>query len=199
MQRTAVVVVDIETTGLSPYRHKITEIAAAKVLNGKIIDRYEQLINPSVTIPSFITKLTGITNKLVADEPKIEEVIPQFGKFLGDNPFVAHNASFDFKFLAYNMKIHQDHYLDNDTLCTLKLANRILPELYSKRLGVICEHYGITNDQAHRAMGDTIATVGVLNNMIKTLQEHNITQFSEVLGFERMARNKASELLHKKK
>ena len=195
MQKTPVVVVDIETTGLSPYRHKITEIAAAKIINGKVVDKFEQLVNPKVKISSFITKLTGITNDLVEDSPEIQDVMPSFRKFLGDHTFVAHNASFDFKFLAYNMKSYEERYLDNTTLCTQKLANRILPDLHSKRLGVICEHYGITNNQAHRAMGDTLATVNIFDKMIKTLEKYKITKIQEVINFERMPRSKASDFL----
>jgi len=198
MQKTPVVVVDIETTGLSPYRHKITEIAAIKVLNGKIVNQFEQLINPETHIPSFITKLTGIHDALVADAPTVDEVIPEFQSFLGEEVFVAHNASFDHKFIAHNIHKHQKEHMRNEKLCTQKLANRILPDLHSKRLGVICEHYGVDNKQAHRAMGDTLATVEVFGKMMDALKENNITKIHEVLSFERMLRSKASGLLTKK-
>ena len=83
-------VVDIETTGLSKEYHHITEIAAVKIRQGRIVDSYETLINPQVRIPSFITHLTGIDNQMVKHAPMISQVLPSFVDFLGEDVFVAH-------------------------------------------------------------------------------------------------------------
>ena len=179
-------VIDVETTGLSKSYHQITEIAAAKIRCGKIIDSYQTLINPQVRIPSFITRLTGIDNKMVKDAPKINQVLPAFVNFLGDDIFVAHNATFDFGFLDYNLKLHQGQNLLNQRICTKKLANRLLPELERKRLLDLCQYFKVNNVQAHRAMGDVQATAEVFNKMLNILQDKGISEVDEVLRFEKM-------------
>jgi DNA polymerase III subunit alpha, Gram-positive type len=181
-------VIDVETTGLSKHYHKITEIAAAKVRNGKIIDCFETLVNPEVRIPSFITKLTGIDNNLVKHAPTVEKVLPSFRKFLGEDIFVAHNATFDFGFLSHNLHVHHRHELLNRRLCTRKLANRLFPDLSRKRLQDLCEHLDVYNTQAHRAMGDVQATVGVFNGMLDILKEKGICDLPDVLKFESSVR-----------
>lgn len=181
-------VIDIETTGLSKRYHQITEIAAAKINQGKIVKTYQTLVNPQVRIPHFITKLTGIDNQMVKDAPTISEALPKFVYFLQEDVFVAHNASFDFGFIDHNLRLHQGKNLLNQKLCTRKLANRLLPHLSRKRLQDLCTHFNINNQQAHRAMGDVQATAMVFNNMLNILHEKGISEVKEVLRFERSAR-----------
>ncbi len=180
-------VVDIETTGLSKSCHQITEIAAVKIRRGSIVKRYETLVNPQVHIPSFITRLTGINNELVKKAPTINQVLPSFVNFLGKDVFVAHNAAFDFGFLAHNLR-RQGKELDNPRLCTRKMAHRLFPELPRKRLGDLCSHLQIKNVQAHRATGDVQATAAVFNLMLGILQEKGISDVPDVLKFERSKR-----------
>ncbi|MGM5483286.1 MAG: 3'-5' exonuclease [Nanobdellota archaeon] len=186
----AYVITDIETTGLSKNSDKITEIACAKVDGGKIIDKFHTLVNPGVKIPSFITNLTGIDNEMVKDAPLIKDVIPFLKDFIGDDIFVAHNASFDFGFLQHNSRFYHGIDLKNDKLCTRKLANRLLPDLYSKRLSALCNHFGIVNSEAHRAMSDVYATVKVLKELLTILEYHDIKEEKDVLRFENMPRKK---------
>lgn len=182
------VVVDIETTGLSKHYHKITEIAAARVKDGKITKEFQTLINPNVKIPSFITKLTGIDNEMVKDAPAINEVMPAVVKFFGKDIFVAHNATFDFGFLDYNAAYYFNKRIGNDRLCTKKLANRLVPDLSSKKLSRLCEHFDIINSQAHRAMADVHATVGVFNRFVEMMGERGITTPEEIMKFEKRPR-----------
>jgi DNA polymerase III epsilon subunit family exonuclease len=193
MKTTPVIVLDIETTGLSPYRNKITEIAAARVINGEIVDKFHTLINPETHIPSFITKLTGISDEMVKDAPTVSKILPSLRDFLGEDIIVAHNASFDHNFLSYNFYIHEKKHLENPRLCTVKLANRIHSELPSKRLSSLCEFYGVTNENAHRAMSDVDATIKIFYGMLDHLEKCNICSSSQVLAFEQLARNKAVE------
>ncbi len=186
-------VIDVETTGLSKNYHQITEIAAAKINNGNIIDSYQTLVNPQVRIPSFITRLTGINNEMVRDAPTIKEVLPSFQDFLKNDVFVAHNATFDFGFLDHNLKVHHGQNLINERLCTKKLANRLLPDLSRKRLQDLCEYFNIHNQQQHRAMGDVQATALVFSNMLNILQEKGISDVKEVLKFERSSVKRAKE------
>jgi len=178
------VVVDIETTGLSKSRHAITEISALKVDQGEIIDEFTVLVNPQRPIPRFITKLTGINNALVRDQPPIDKLIPHFTKFLGDLPFVGHNARFDYGFLNMAMEIHLNKTMLNDVLCSARFARRLLPELPSKRLGAICEHFDITNEAAHRARGDALATSIIFNRFLTMLKERGIDQRKDILRFQ---------------
>ena len=165
------VIVDIETTGLSRHRHQITEISAIKYQNGKIIDEFTTLINPETKIPRFITKLTGINNEMVKDAPKIHEIIQDFHDFTKDSHFVAHNATFDFNFLNHATKTHLDQELNNTIICTCKLARRLLPELSNKKLGTVCEHFEINNEQAHRARGDALATTQILSKFLDQAED----------------------------
>ena len=178
-------VVDIETTGLSRKMHKITEIAAVKVRNGKIAGRFQSLVNPRVHIPLFITSLTGIDDEMVKDADPIEKVLPKFLDFMEGGVFVAHSATFDYGFINHNAEQHLGLSLSNERLCTRKLANRLLPGLSSKKLGVICEHLGIVNEQAHRAMGDVDATVKVFSHFLELMKEEGLRTEKDIFRFEK--------------
>jgi DNA polymerase III subunit alpha, Gram-positive type len=191
------IILDIETTGLSKYRHKITEIAAIKVENNKVVDEFQTLINPQRPIPTFITNLTGITNEMVQTAPTIDKIIPHFLSFVGDSVIVAHNATFDFGFIDHNAKIVGASF-DNKKLCTRKLANRLLPDLPSKKLGLICNHLGIVNEQEHRAMADVKVTAEIFSKFLTDLEFIGITGKENVLKFERspIRRYRPSESLY---
>ncbi len=190
-----IVVVDLETTGLSPSRHKITEIGAVKLNNGKVVDKFQTLIDPEVHIPTFITRLTGIDDNMVDGAPTIDKALPKFKRFLGKDIMVAHYATFDYNFLKHNFFEHHNVNLNNSRLCTRKLANRIHPQLPSKRLDALCQFYNIKNEQVHRAMGDVMATVKVFNNMMGVLHKSNIKTAKEIFSFESLPVKKAQELL----
>lgn len=127
---------------------------------------------------------------MVKNAPLINEVLPHFIKFLGEDIFVAHNASFDFGFLEHNCAYHHNHNLKNHKLCTRKLANRILPNLQRKRLQDLCDYYQIVNQTAHRAMSDVEATTKVLANFLQYLQELGIHDTTAILKFEQTPRTK---------
>jgi DNA polymerase-3 subunit alpha (Gram-positive type) len=179
------IVLDLETTGLSCYTHKITEIAAVKVKNGKVIDEFQTLVNPEVHIPSFITRLTGITDEMVKGSPTIKKALPMFLEFAKDLPIVAHNASFDHGFISHNAMMHLKYNFCNEKVCTRKLANRLLPDLPSKRLGSICEHLDIDNERAHRAMGDAKATTEVFQHFLLLMNSIDVKTKEDILEFER--------------
>ena len=179
------IVLDIETTGLSKRRHAITEIAAAKIKKNKIVDEFHSLVNPEVPIPQFITRLTGITNKMVKKAPTISKVLPDFLEFLGSSTIIAHNASFDYGFLNHNSELHLDNSITNPRLCTRKLANRLVYDLPSKRLSCLCDFFKITNEQAHRARADVLATNQVFQNFLRLMKEKEITSHEDIMKFER--------------
>lgn len=184
MKKELYTVLDIETTGLSKQMHKITEIAAVKVENKKVIQEFQTLINPQVNIPSFITSLTGISNSMVRNSPIIEEVIPNFFKFLGEEPIVAHCATFDYGFLNHNSQTFLRREIINPRICTRKLSRRLVPQLPSHKLSMLCEHFHIKNFDAHRAMGDVKATNLVFNNLLDLMQKKGIEKKDEILQFQ---------------
>lgn len=187
------VVLDIETTGLSRYYHKITEIAAVKYRDGKVLDEFHSLVNPEVPIPRFITRLTGIDDETIKDADTIDKVLPRFLDFLGDGVVVAHNAAFDYGFLRFNAQ-NMGFDLANEKICTRRLANRLLPDLPSKRLSCLCEHFGLVNERAHRAMGDTKVTMDLFSKFLGMLEDKGI-RGTEVLEFQTWPRSKCNRLL----
>ena len=165
------VVVDVETTGMSAIDDRITEIAMMKVQDGKLIDEFSTLINPLLTIPAFITSLTGIDNVMVHDAPTAREVVPFIAEFLGNAVFVAHNAPFDWGFVSHTARRERGIELSNKQLCTVRLSSRILPHLPSKSLGPVAEHLNITIPERHRASGDAYATSLVLVKYLSYVQK----------------------------
>ncbi|MEG0854839.1 MAG: 3'-5' exonuclease [Terrisporobacter sp.] len=153
------VVVDLETTGLDPYKGcEIIEIGITEIKNNKIIRNYSRLIKPEILIPPFITELTGISNEMVKNKEGIEMVLPRFRKFLGDRVMIAHNAKFDLKFLNYYLEKLNLQTIDNH-ICTLEILKK--SKSYkgkNKKLETACEYYNIKNENAHRADSDTKAT-----------------------------------------
>ena len=153
------VVVDLETTGLDPYKGcEIIEIGITEIIGNKIIKNYSRLIKPKSIIPYFITEITNITNEMVVNEEGIETVLPRFRDYIGDRTIIAHNAKFDLKFLNYYLKELNLETIDKH-ICTLELLKK--SKTYkgkNKKLETACEYYGIENKNAHRADSDTLAT-----------------------------------------
>ncbi|MEO2267094.1 exonuclease domain-containing protein [Pseudoalteromonas sp. YIC-656] len=154
----AYVIVDIETTGGQKNTHRVTEIAAVKVVNGKEIARWHSLINPERHIPRYITELTGIDNAMVAQAPTFAQQAHSLWQFLQGAIFVAHNVNFDYGFLRAEFA-RTDRTLSLPKLCTVRLARKHLPGHDSYSLGKLCAALDIDLQGHHRAMNDTLATV----------------------------------------
>ena len=197
MENSSFVVVDIETTGLSRFHHKITEFCAIKVkwdACSHIFDTTDELsmlINPGRRIPAFITRLTKITDEMVKDAPPFNDVASLLNEFIGDNAVVAHNATFDYNFLDYNFKESGLCGLSSDSLCTCRLSRRLIPGLSSYCLGSVCNHLNINNLQAHRAMGDALATRDIFTHLYRNMKKRNIESLKDALKFQssRIARS----------
>lgn len=179
------VVVDVETTGMSPISDRMTEIAMMKIRNGVLIDEYSSLINPLQTISHFITDLTGIDNLMVRDAPTARELVPDIARFLKNSVFVAHNAAFDWGFVYHSAIRERGIELSNPKLCTVKLSRRILPNLPSRSLGPVAEFLDIRIPQRHRASGDAYATALVLIKFLSFLKKrHSIKTIEELLRYQ---------------
>ncbi len=158
-------VVDVETTGTNPLEDKVTEIGAVRIENGKITEHFQTLINPQIPIPERIVELTGIDDELVKNEKIMQDVYPDFFKFIGDTVFVGHNAEFDFRFLKKAGK-DNGYIMNNEVVDTLYLSRKILPFLSQHKLNKVCEYYGITF-RHHRALSDAYATAELLLELLK--------------------------------
>ena len=150
-------IVDIETTGGSATRSRITEIAIYKHDGQKIVDEYQTLVNPCQDIPYNITKLTGIDNELVANAPLFFDVAKEIDAFLDGCVFVAHNVNFDYGFIKAEFE-RIGLSFRRKKLCTVRLSRKLLPGKYSYSLGKLCASEGIPLNNAHRAAADAKAT-----------------------------------------
>jgi len=164
MLQKSIVMLDFETTGLSPdMGDRITEVAALRIVDGKVVERYVSLINCQVRIPSFITGLTGITQAMVDGAPPVSRVVPDLLDFIGTDTLSAHNASFDEKFLraeASRLGLSTGH---QSLVCSLKLSRRVFPQLSSYKLGNLSGELGIKfKSAAHRAESDAEVAAEVL-------------------------------------
>src|SRR5215216_4089030 len=153
------VVLDLETTGGSPAHDRITEVGAVKIRGGEVLGTFHTLVNPEVPIPPLISALTGITNPMVADAEPIEVVLPCLLEFLGGAVLVAHNASFDRRFVQANLERHGYQRLVNRVVCTARLARKLLPrdEVPNVRLATLAAYLGATVTPCHRALTDAQA------------------------------------------
>lgn len=160
-------IVDIETTGSYAAAHGITEISILISDGKKITEKFETLINPGMHIPRYITTLTGITNEMVADVPKFEEVASNIYNLLKDNIFVAHNVSFDYSFVLNHLKT-AGYTLNCKKLCTVRFSRKIFPGLPSYSLGNLCRSLHIEMYNRHRAGGDCAATAEIFHLLLRT-------------------------------
>ncbi len=168
----SMVVIDFETTGLSPHGgDRATEIAAVLVRDGQIVDHYQSLMNAGVRIPPFIEQLTGITGRMVRQAPPAQQVMSEVADFVGDYPLVAHNASFDSAFwdaeLARIGRQRRQAFV-----CSMLLARRLMPEAPNHKLGTLVAFAGLpVTGQYHRAQADAEMTAHLLLYLGRELRQ----------------------------
>ncbi|NMG28651.1 PolC-type DNA polymerase III [Aromatoleum evansii] len=174
-----VAVIDFETTGLSPAQgDRATEVAAVILEGGKVVDRYQSLMNTGVRIPAFIESLTGISNEMVRRAPPAAQVMQDVSDFVGDRPLVAHNASFDSKFWDAELaRIERSRR--QEFVCSLLLSRRIFPLAPSHKLGALVEYANLpVAGRYHRALADAEMAASLLLCLEGELRERH--QVSEV-------------------
>jgi DNA polymerase-3 subunit epsilon len=145
---------DIETTGLMPVVNKIVEIGAVKFRDGRVVDTFQELIDPKMPISPGATAVNGITDDMVAGKPLVEDVLPRFVSFLGDAVPIAHNAPFDVSFLSYDISRLNLEVEDQPILDTCTIPKRVFPNLYSYSLENLAKSLRIKSDSFHRALAD---------------------------------------------
>lgn len=165
LTNTDYVVFDLETTGLELMSNGITEIGAVKISKGKIVEQFTSLIKPDYPITQEIVNLTGITEELVKNAPKISSVIPDFMKFIENSVLVAHNADFDLKFIK-RFAGAEDYEVKNKVLDTVEISRQCLPQLKRNDLHTLADYFNITFHH-HRALSDSYATAEIFIELMK--------------------------------
>ncbi|MCF7977440.1 MAG: 3'-5' exonuclease [Chromatiaceae bacterium] len=171
----SIVVIDFETTGLSPNQgDRATEIAAVLIRDGQIVDRYQSLMNAGVRIPPYVEALTGISNAMLRKAPSNDRVMGEVSDFVGDYPLVAHNASFDRKFWDAELdRIRVKR--KQDFVCSMLLARRLLPQAPNHQLGTLIALAGLpVTGRYHRALADAEMTA----NLTLYLEQELMRRFS---------------------
>ncbi len=173
------VVFDIETTGLSVLTSEIIEIGAVKIKDGKVLDRFNKFVKPSVSIPELITDLTGINDDMLCDADKIDVVLREFLDFIGDRLLIAHNANFDISFIR---KASRDtgYAFSNPYLDTVTLSRFLNSDLKSHKLDSVAKYYNLGEFNHHRACDDAEILANIFFAMIDKMQRFDIKNFEEL-------------------
>ncbi|MEK4030159.1 PolC-type DNA polymerase III [Pseudobacillus sp. FSL P4-0506] len=174
------VVFDVETTGLSAVYDTIIELAAVKIKDGEIVDRFESFANPHHPLSATTINLTGITDDLVQNAPEVEEVLKKFKDWAGDAIFVAHNASFDMGFLDAGYVRYNLGKSSNPVIDTLELARFLYPTLKNHRLNTLAKKFDVELTQHHRAIYDAEATGYLFLRMLKDANEKGIVYHDDL-------------------
>ena len=161
------VIVDLETTGLSPLNSEIIEIGAIKVLNNEVVDTMDVFVKPSRPLSPFTTRLTGITNEMVDEGLSIKQALKVFEEFSDGMRLMAHNAKFDMGFLDTYMRKNLGKAAPTNTLDTLAMSRAIVKDVPNHKLGTLATHFNIDYSGAHKSLRDCEITLEVYNNIRK--------------------------------
>jgi len=190
----SVVVLDFETTGLSPNQgDRAIEIGAVLIEQGQVTGQFQELMNPGFRISGFIENYTGISNNMLRDAPPCEEVMARFAKFIGGHNLVAHNASFDQRFLDAEFELltkqQRNHGYTGKFACSMLIARRLYQQAPNHKLGGLVDYKNIPTDGVfHRALADSEMTAKLWLVMLDDLRvQHRIEQPSFTL-MQRLAR-----------
>ncbi len=162
-------VLDLETTGLSWQRDQIIEIGIIKVRNQKIVDKYEQLLDPQREISHFITQLTGIDNNMVFGMPTLYDIMDEVIRFIDDDIIIGHNTAFDLSFIAN----HFGWNIENEYMDTLQFSRKVYPQMKHHRLTDMVEFLNLTNNE-HRSLADCRATYELYEHLKSIIIQNQI-------------------------
>jgi DNA polymerase-3 subunit epsilon len=175
------VVVDVESTGVRAIDgDRITEVAVVLVKNGEARVVFDSLVNPERPIPREISTLTGISWEMVRNAPRFGDIAHQLAGVLEGHVFVAHNATFDWRFISQEMQRATGRPLDGTRLCTVKLARRLVPTLYRRSLDSLTEYFGIRIKARHRAGGDAVATAEAFMRLLSAAQDFGLETLDDL-------------------
>ena len=196
-----IAVIDFETTGLSPdYGDRATEVAIVLVERGRVVDRFQSLMNAGVRIPSFITQLTGISNAMVASAPDAARVMADASRFVGNAPLVAHNASFDRKFWVGELA-RLGLPAPQPFACTMLVSRRLYPQAPNHKLGSLVDYHRLPRaGAAHRALADAEMAAELLGQIQRDLRtRHGVANPNHdlLMVLQRCAKSAVSTLMAK--
>ena len=182
LHRVTFVVVDVETTGGSPATASLTEVAAARFRGGEMLGTYQTFVRPDERIPPLITALTGISDAMVADAPRVGEMLPSFLEFVGGAVLVGHNLRFDLSFLDHALVATGRDRLANATVDTLALSRRLVrDQVPNCKLGTLARVLALPHQPSHRALTDVLATGDLLHNLLERAGSFGIVGLEELL------------------
>lgn len=184
LSRVEFVVVDVETTGLSPRTARLTEVGAVRVRNAACHETFARLVDPGIPVPSRVTRLTGISTAMLQGAPSFAGIAVDWLDFLANGVMVAHNAPFDCSFLNMELARCGEAPPSNPVLCTVRLARRLLPDLRSYTLDTLAHHLGLRFTQRHRALGDAEVTARILLVLLSRAAHRGLTSLGELQGLQ---------------
>ena len=174
---------DIETTGLTPVIDRIVEIGAVKFKNEEITDSFREMVDPEMSISPGAFAVNGITDDMVKGKPTIDQVLPEFVRFLGGSVPVAHNALFDVGFLAYDISRFNLQPAEKPVLDTMNLSKNCFPGLYSYSLENIAGSLNIQSEGFHRALADSEICMKIFCRCLSTFNSPDEATLDEVIRF----------------
>ena len=181
IEECAFAVVDVETTGMhAAGADRVTDVAVVLVQGTRRELVFESLVNPGVPIPPRIAEMTGISDALVAGAPGFHQVADQLLAALSGRVFVAHNVRFDWGFVTAEVRRARDLVLGGERLCTVRLAHRLVPNLESRSLDSLMNHFSIENQARHRAAGDALATAELLLRLLPLARERGARTLADL-------------------
>ncbi|MEM1333581.1 MAG: DEDD exonuclease domain-containing protein, partial [Actinomycetota bacterium] len=180
-------VLDLETTGGDRHHDLITEIGAVKVRGGEVLGTFQTLVNPGRAIPPKIQLLTGLTDAIVAEAPRIESVLPSLQQFLGDAVFVGHNVRFDLGFVQAALERSGRSRWSGTVVDTVALARRLVrDEVPNCRLGTLADRFRLPHQPTHRALDDAWATTDLLHLLLERSAAHGVLGLDDLVAFARL-------------
>ena len=169
------VVLDIETTGFSPVNNEIIELSAIRVENNKVKEEFTSLVRPTNPVNYYITNLTGISNNMLNNAPDIKDALLHFMEFVSNSIIIGHNVNFDISFISKKLQENYNLEFNNDYIDTLKLAKNFLPELKSRKLGAIAEHFNMDTEGMHRGLKDCRVTNSCYQKFLEMQNQKQLT------------------------
>jgi len=173
---------DFETTGLNASTDRIIEIAAIRFVDGNPTDKFVKLIHPDRPIPPFISEITGISNAMVADAPREEDIVDDFFDFLGNDPLIAHNIRFDHQFLDNMSERFDKPKLENKLYDSLQLARSVMFDQPVFNLGALATYFGLSAEGSHRAEKDTENCGIIFLDLLGELASYPLEVISKVIA-----------------
>lgn len=172
MRADSLIILDFETTGLSPdMGDRAIEIGAVRLENGQVVDKFQALMNPGFRVSGFIADYTGITNSMLADAQSCEDVMHDFADFIQGSNLIAHNASFDKRFLDAELARIDRNY-DGEFSCSLLISRRVFQDAPSHKLGELVNYTRVeSGGDFHRALYDSEMTAKVWLAMLEDIGE----------------------------